>query len=230
MSNGDDIDALAGEYVLGTLDASERAMVDWQRRLAPLDAATRAVAPPADLFTAIERRIEASALPQAPRTSGASNVVDLVDWRRRATNWRRFAIAASTAAAGLMVWVGLRETVYRVPTQTYIGVFAENDVLPKFYLTIDLNARTMTVRPIDARRQDGMTYQLWIASDQIGPAPRSLGLVDDGLAPTTKVLTDYDPQLLQRATFGVSLERAGGSTTGRPSPGALHAKLLPVAN
>jgi anti-sigma-K factor RskA len=36
--------------------------------------------------------------------------------------------------------------------------------------------------------------------------------------------------LLQRATFGVSLERAGGSTTGRPSPGALHAKLLPVAN
>ena len=35
--------------------------------------------------------------------------------------------------------------------------------------------------------------------------------------------------LLQRATFGVSLEPSGGSPTGRPTSPALHAKLLPVA-
>jgi anti-sigma-K factor RskA len=125
----------------------------------------------------------------------------------------------------------LRETVYRPEAPLkYVGVFAQDDVLPKFYLTIDLKTRELTIRPIDAQRQPGKTYQLWIASDQLGPAPRSLGLVDETLAPTKKILSDFDPALLQRATFGVSLENSGGSTTGRPSPGALHAKLLPAAN
>ena len=57
MTTPDDIDALAGEYVLGTLDAAERAVVKarsatetalddaihgWEKRLSPLDDATPA--------------------------------------------------------------------------------------------------------------------------------------------------------------------------------------------
>ena len=72
MTARDDIDDLAGEYVLGTLDAGERALVaarrqrepdldaairDWERRLAPLDAATKSVAPPADLCARVVRRM-----------------------------------------------------------------------------------------------------------------------------------------------------------------------------
>ena len=89
MSTPDDIDALAGEYVLGTLDAAERADVAarragdpalsaairaWERRLAPLDAAMPAVAPPADLFARIERQIDAGQdlrLPLAAATSSS---------------------------------------------------------------------------------------------------------------------------------------------------------------
>jgi anti-sigma-K factor RskA len=33
--------------------------------------------------------------------------------------------------------------------------------------------------------------------------------------------------VVQTATFGVSLEPAGGSPTGRPTGPALHAKLIP---
>ncbi|MFM9942323.1 MAG: anti-sigma factor domain-containing protein [Hyphomicrobiaceae bacterium] len=236
MTTADDIDALAGEYVLGTLDAGERAAVaarrlrepsleaairDWEQRLAPLDAATPGAEPPAGLFEKIEARIG---------TAGTSDgrIVEIAALRRRLKTWRNLAIAASGLAASLVMVIGLRETVYRDAPQSYVAVFQKDDVLPSFYLTINLKTRELTVRPVDAQKQPGKTYQLWIASEQLGPAPQSLGLVDENLGPTRKQLTSYDANLLQRATFGVSLEPAGGSPTGRPTSPALHAKLLPV--
>ena len=73
MTDDDDIDAIAGEYVLGTLDAGERASVaarrlrepaldaairEWERRLAPLAELVAAVAPPEDTLAKIEARID----------------------------------------------------------------------------------------------------------------------------------------------------------------------------
>ncbi|NOU05014.1 MAG: hypothetical protein HOO99_02410 [Hyphomicrobiaceae bacterium] len=238
MTTPDDIDDLAGEYVLGTLDAAERAQVaarrlretaldaairDWERRLSPLNETTAAVAPPGDLLQRIERQIDAE------KISGAT-VVNIADLQRRVRTWRRLAVAASAIAASLVVAVGVREGMYRDQTQTYVAVFAKDDVLPAFYFTIDLKSRELTIRPVGAERQPGKTYQMWIASDQLGPGPQSLGLVDDTLAPTRKSLTNFDPNLLQTATFGVSLEPAGGSPTGKPTSPALHSKLLPVSH
>lgn len=236
MTARDDIDALAGEYVLGTLDAAERAsiaarrqrepdldaaIVAWERRLSPLAAAAKPVAPPPDLFRQIERRLDGH-VPSREAT-------ELATVRLQLQRWRRIGLAASAIAAALLVAVGVREATRQETPQTYVAVFAKDDVLPAFYMTFDLERRELTIRPVDAQRQPGKTYQLWIASDQLGPAPRSLGLVDETLAPTTKVLSQYDQGLLQRATFGVSLEPSGGSPTGRPTSPALHAKLLPVA-
>lgn len=238
MTTPDDIDILAGEYVLGTLDVAERAAVEhrrrtdrrldaairsWETRLAPLDAATGPVAPPDGLYDKIEARI------RALDTPATAAVIDLDAVRRRLRQWRALAIGASAIAASLVAFVGLRETVWRPqPADRYVAVFAKDDVLPAFYFTIDLKSRTLTIRPVGASPQQGKTYEMWIASDRIGPAPRSLGLVDKGLAPTTKVLASYDADLLAKATFGVSLEPEGGSPTGRPTAPALHSKLLPV--
>jgi anti-sigma-K factor RskA len=238
MTTPDDIDALAGEYVLGTLDAAERATVaarrqrepaldtaigTWEARLAPLNELATPITPPPGLFQSIEKRIEAgpAKIPSAH--------VELAALRTRVAHWKRMTVAASAIAATLALVIGLRETVLRPQQPTYMAVFAKDDVLPSFYLTMDLEKREMTIRPIDAQRQVGKTYQLWIASDQLGPAPQSLGLMDDDLAPTRKQL-NYDSALLRRATFGVSVEPAGGSPTGRPTSPALHAKLLPVSN
>ncbi len=235
MTARDDIDNLAGEYVLGTLDAGERTTVaarrlrepdldaaiqDWERRLAPLDAATAPQPPPPDLFAKIELRIAAG---------GAESVTELAAVRRQLRRWRSVGIGASAVASALLVTIGVRELAWKPVPQTYVAVFAKDDVLPAFYMTFDLGRRELTIRPIDAQRQPGKTYQLWIASDKLGPAPQSLGLMDETLAPTTKVLSQYDQGLLQRATFGVSLEPAGGSPTGQPTSPALHARLLPVA-
>lgn len=237
MTTDDDIQALAGEYVLGTLGHAERreiaerrqkepaldaAISDWERRLAPLNEETPAQMPPQAAFGNIMRAIGVS------HAKELAEVADLAAWQARAKRWRAVALSVSAIAAALLVTIGLREYTAMNAPQQYVGVFAQDDVLPKFYLTIDLKARQLTIRPIDAKRQPGKSYQLWIASEQLGSTPQSLGLVDDGLAPTTKSLGMFDAALLQRATFGVSVENAGGSTSGRPSAGALHTKLLPV--
>jgi anti-sigma-K factor RskA len=246
MSTPDDIDALAGEYVLGTLDPAERAavaarrqrepvldaaIIGWEQRLAPLQAGVAAVPPPPDLLQRIEQRIDAAKTTGPPLGSAMGTaVVELDALRRGLARWRRAAIAASAIAASALLVLGLRETVLREPPQTYVAVFAKDDIAPVFYLTVDLKNRELTLRPVGAERQPGKTYQMWIASEQIGTSPQSLGLVDDGLAPTRASLARYDQGLLQKATFGVSLEPMGGSPTGKPTSPALHAKLLPIAN
>ena len=70
MIDENDIEGLAGEYVLGTLDGAERtaiaarrlreptleaAIYAWEQRLIPLIYAIPAVQPPAGLFQRIER-------------------------------------------------------------------------------------------------------------------------------------------------------------------------------
>ncbi len=237
MSERDDIDALAGEFVLGTLDATERRAVEarrlgeppldaaiagWERRLQPLAMRVAPVAPPSDLFRRIEAEISKAV---APPSVATSNVINL---QRSVTRWRRAAIGASALAASLGVFAVFRDQVLPPKPQTFVAAFVKNDELPQFMLTVDLASRALTIRPIGADRLQGKTYQLWITSEQIGP-PRSLGVLDDGSGPLQrKSLEAYDRGQLQNATFGVSIEQAGGSPTGRPSAGALHAKLVPA--
>ena len=91
MSDLPDIDLLAAEYVLGTLEGDERreavrllatdpafarAVAVWQQRLTPLVAQVAPAAPPADLWG----RIEANILP--PVTA------DVLPFRRRVRFWQ----------------------------------------------------------------------------------------------------------------------------------------------
>jgi anti-sigma factor RsiW len=76
MTEDDDIDGLAAEYVLGSLDPAERRQVDarrqtdallaaavaaWERRLAPLSERGRDAAPPAHLFAGILAHVSGQA-------------------------------------------------------------------------------------------------------------------------------------------------------------------------
>ena len=235
MTDADDIDGLAAEYVLGTLDASERtavaarrqreddldaAIAAWERRLSPLAEAVPPLEPPAGLFTSIEARL-ANANGQS---TGPGQIVEL---QQRVRRWRNLAAAASAAAACLLVVIGVREMVRPQVPSSYVAVFQKDDVSPAFLLSVDLETRMLSIRMVAAERPPGKTYQLWIATEQSGGVPQSLGLIEDRADITRTVLTAYDPAVVQKATFGVSLEPAGGSPTGRPTGPALHAKLIP---
>ena len=241
MTERDDIDAVAAEYVLGTLDLPERTAVaarrprepaldtairDWEKRLAPLNELTPPLEPTKEIWAKIGARIDRDGAGSA----AATNVVDL---ERHLARWRRLAIAASAAAASLLVVIGVREvgrtqSPQALAPQNYVAVFQKDDASPAFLLSIDLGSRQLTIRPVAAQTPPGKTYQLWIAAAQLGGKPQSLGLVEQQGATTRTALSAYDPAIVQTATFGVSLEPAGGSPTGQPTGPVFHAKLIPA--
>lgn len=238
MTDREDIDGLAAEYVLGTLDASERAAVSarrqrepaldaaigaWERRLAPLNETVAAVAPPRDLLARIEARIAGLAGGDGAVAASAQ----IVSLERRMKRWRGLAALSTALAACLVIAIGVREMARPQMPRNYVAVFQKDDASPAFLMSIDLQTRTLSVRPVAAEEQPDKSYQLWIASEQTGGVPQSLGLIEQRAgAFTQRVLVSYDAAIVEKATFGVSLEPAGGSPTGRPTGPVFHAKLI----
>ncbi|MGQ0674360.1 MAG: anti-sigma factor [Hyphomicrobium sp.] len=121
MMELDDMDALAAEYVLGTLDRDERmgvaarrerepalakAIADWERRLGPMVEVVAPVSPPPHLYSKIRAQIGLSA-----------HVVSLrareTELTRKAKRWRRATIGISALAASLLGVIGWRELDHR---------------------------------------------------------------------------------------------------------------------
>jgi anti-sigma-K factor RskA len=106
-----------------------------------------------------------------------------------------------------------------------VAVFQKDEQSPAFLLTVDVDKRMVTVRPVAAERMADKTYQLWIAA-QPGQPPRSLGLIGNDEFTQRAALSDYDPAVISNATYGISLEPPGGSPTGQPTGPVIHAKLV----
>ncbi|ATJ83683.1 anti-sigma factor domain-containing protein [Halomonas beimenensis] len=241
MTERDDTDMLAAEYVLGTLEADERAAVErrrqddpeldarilaWEARLAPLGDEIEAVTPGPDLLARIERRIEALES-EAPTPPERPRTAQLAALHRRLRFWRWSTGLASAAALALAVVLvaPLGQEPSRPP---FVAVFQQNDQQPAFMLSVDLASRQLHVRPVTAEPLPDKSYQLWIKEASLGPSPRSVGVLDDDLTLDAASLQDYDPELLKRATFGISIEPPGGSPTGQPTGPAIHGYLYPT--
>ena len=116
MTEEGDIDGLAAEYVLGSLDPAERKNVDarrridtsldqaieaWQRRLAPLSEQAPDVAPRPDLFANILSQLSG-------RQTQPSFSAEVISLRSKFGHRRRYANVAGTLAACLaaavVVW------------------------------------------------------------------------------------------------------------------------------
>lgn len=238
MTDENDIDGLAGEYVLGTLDAEERASItarrrrepaldaaiaDWERRLAPLIETTLPTVPPTTLFPKIEARINSA------NVSPVGNAT-IIDLGRRVKFWRATALIASALAASLVVAIGAREFGLKPKQQNLVAVLQKDAASPAFLVTVNIDDRVMTVRPVAAKPQPGKSYELWLVQDSLG-APKSLGVIDEHQAMQRPTLAAYKRDVIESATFAVSLEPEGGSPTGEPTgPVVFAGKLIPTGN
>lgn len=237
MSNPDDRDMLAAEYVLGTLDAAERAGVTarlgvdaelaravgaWEDRLSPLVGGVRDVAPPADAYAEIAARI----FGPAGRPAAAGTNTTVISLRRRVRAWQAAAGGFALLAASLMAWVAVRDARPLPAGQRFTAVLQRDAGAPTMVVDIDLAARRLTVRPLDAAPPAGRAYELWIIDPALG-APRSLGLVPRG-GDVTDALKPFDAAVITDATYAVTVEAPGGSPTGRPTTApVLTGKLSP---
>jgi anti-sigma-K factor RskA len=210
-------DRLAAEYVLGTLRGPARrrfenllsahpalrdAVAQWQQRLSPLSVTVDEVTPSAQVWRSIETRLFGErAVAPTPTL-----------WQRLAL-WRGLA-GVATAATVAMFIVGSRVPPPQAPIIVVLGANPEaaQALNASFVASVTADGRALVLRPInDLAPTPGRALELWAVPAQ--GAPRSLGLVRESGA-TTVLRTQL---LRDTAAFAVSVEPAGGSTTGAPT-------------
>lgn len=238
MSLSPEDDSLAAEFALGTLDPSERATLaarrlrepeldaairSWEARLAPLAEAIPPLPPPSDLLPDIFARIDGKA-------AGATIIAgpDILDLRSRIARWRAAALGAASLAAMLAIGIGVRESTRETPPHQFVAVLQKSPDAPAFAVSVNIDTREFTVRPVSATAPAGKSYELWIIAAKLG-APRSLGVIDSADLTHSKKLSAYDPAVVTDATYAVTVEPAGGSPDGKPSGAPVFVgKLIPV--
>jgi anti-sigma-K factor RskA len=190
---------------------------------------------------------EAEAMPAAD-ISGAerSNVIQL--WGR-VRRWRNLASFATAAAAVLIAMLALqvyqpdllpdgirpkpRTQVVEVktpapstqPSAQYVALLQRDGGAPAFILTVDAATKTFTVRKVDADAEPGKSFELWLIADKL-PQPRSLGVIGASEFTTRPVLSSYDTNTINTATYAVTVEQAGGSPDGKPHSTPLYTGKL----
>jgi anti-sigma-K factor RskA len=211
-------DAIAADYVIGTMRGSARRRFEallpahielrratnaWQERLMPLTAAIDPVQPPGEVWRKISDRLDR-------RKSVVSGT-----WQRLSF-WRSLSAFASVAAIGLALLLASPRpeappiVVVLAPT----GPAASSPATAPIVASISGDGTTLVTRPIVpvAARPD-RSLELW-AVPKDGTTPRSLGLLPGTSGATvalrSKVLAGVD-------TLAVSDEPSGGSPTGAPT-------------
>jgi anti-sigma-K factor RskA len=234
MTELDDIDGLAAEYVLGTLNREERLAVEgrlgsdralqtavdaWQRRLTPLADTVAPVAPPPNLYNKVRAQIGLSA-----------HVISLKareqQLMKRGNRWRNATAAMTAMAASLAGLVTIREQYHNdMPTQ-FVAVLQSGEDKPAFLMTVDTRTHNCVITAVKAPKQADKSYQVWMVHDKM-PKPKSLGVMSEGEMNVMPMAPGPETDLFMNASFAVSLEPEGGSPSDGPTgPVLFSGKLI----
>jgi len=219
------LDALAAQYVLGTLPARVRARLarvalrdhvvnsairEWEDRLSPLAESVTPVEPPERLWTAILSRIDRADKRGASEPDSVWASVSL---------WRGLALTGFATAVALAL-VLLSPPLER-PEARMVVVLAGQDAKPALLASADRNGRLLTLKAV-APLSPGAdrSLQLW-ALPATGD-PRSLGLVPPSGVVQIALPVAAGAALQDVPALAISLEPRGGSPTGLPTGPVLY--------
>jgi anti-sigma-K factor RskA len=210
------LDALCGEYLLGTLRGSarrrfERALREeprvatrlayWQRTFVPRPAKTTEIEPPTRVWRALERDLELARY----RTP----------WHRRLGFWRGLA-AAATAALVIGIGFQILRTVETERPGVQIAELAGKADVARVVASLSADGRVLELKParavIAGRNQ---SYELWLLPAE-GGAPISLAVLGS-LDARFPLPPGEAGRLRTGSRLAVSVEPAGGSPTGAPT-------------
>lgn len=234
MTELDDIEGLAAEYVLGSLSADERrrvsderetnaaldrAIAAWEKRLGPFIEEVRPIAPPPALYQKIRAQIGLSqhviSLKARERTL-----------ERRANLWRNAFIGVNAVAAALVGVLGYREFQReQMPATQYVAVLSSAKDMPPILMTVDTKTHNCIITAVGAQRLPDKVYEVWMVHDALD-RPKSIGTVNEGEMSVMPMSPGPDTDLLMNASFAVSLEPEGGSPTGSPTGPVMYTGRL----
>ncbi len=221
---------LAGEYVLGTLSAAQRRLVEerlpldaelrtavlhWQEQLLPLASLVEPVDPSAQLWQRIETSMgpataTATAVPvpvlaKPPEKHGLWNSVQL---------WRSLAGTGFAAATVLAVVLVARPGVMPAAPQYMVVLVAPQDKAPGWVIQAS-SPKQLSLIPLGlAEVPAEKSLQFWTKGENWS-GPVSLGLVKPGQ--TIKIPLDKLPPLQPNQLFELTLEPVNGSPLNRPT-------------
>jgi anti-sigma-K factor RskA len=111
------------------------------------------------------------------------------------------------------------------PSAQYVAVLQKDVGSPAFILTVDGATKNFTVRKVGAAAEPGKSFELWLISDKL-QRPRSLGVIGGSDFTARPVLSSYDADTINAATYAVTVEQAGGSPDGKPTSAPIFAGKL----
>ena len=231
LDQADDRSVAAGEYVLGTLQAQDRAAFDrmlagdpalqaevyaWQDRLVGLTQRVDAVEPDPRWWSQIEARLlpatATASLPAAAKVKSAPSAND-PQWRRLRL-WQavcELAIAASLMLATLLV----ARMPAGVEPARYLAVLQAPDKSAGWVVEASVGGRLRLV-PIgtSAPVPAGKALQFWTKAKG-ATGPTSLGIIRP--SEVTDLPATRLPALEAEHLFELTLEPEGGSPIARPT-------------
>ena len=187
--------------------------------------------------------------PEAAAPMAAVENANVIRLAAKARRWRTIATAMSAIAAALVAMIAVgayqpdllpdalrpkpRTQMVEVktaptpasPSAQYVAVLQKEGGAPAFILTVDAATRNFTVRKVGAPAEAGKSFELWLISDKL-PKPRSLGVIGGSDFTSRPVLASYDADLVNNATYAVTVEQAGGSPDGNPHSAPVYAGKL----
>ncbi|MBX9810627.1 MAG: anti-sigma factor [Burkholderiales bacterium] len=216
IENHPRLDALCGEYLLGTLRGAarrrfERALREepltslrlryWERIFVPRYSQMIEMQPSAAGWKRLERDLDLARY--------------RIPWHRRAAFWRGWA-AAATAALVLGVVLQISLPAYKTSEPVAVAQLTGQADVSRVTALLSPDGRTLELRAARAVvAGPAQSYELWLLPAE-GTAPVSLavlGSLDARFAlPPAQV-----GRLRSGAKLAVSVEPAGGSPTGKPT-------------
>jgi anti-sigma-K factor RskA len=215
-------EVLAGELVLGVLDAAQHrallARVDtdrefaqrvaaWEGRLAPLLSDIAPVEAPAHVWTGICQRL------------GWNERERSVGFWESLGFWRGATVLASVIAVAAILFTLERPPK---PAAKPVTPLAHDDGTPGWLASVDAAHGTVLMVPVPAPADaQGRVPELWLIP--AGQAPRSLGLLSINRSHTVIVPQDARAALVPGSVLAITLEPAAGIPHPAPT-GAIIAK------
>jgi len=231
----DELNVLAGEYVLGTLPAAQRQAVqqrlptdlalqrsiaEWETRLLPLTQLAEPMAPSAALWSRIDQSLQAAHPQRAATTSVASQPrakterKPSVRWWDHLGLWRGLAGSGFAMAAVLAAVLVTRTAPVAAPPQYMVVLVAPQDKAPGWVVQAS-SPQQISLIPLGvAEVPADKALEFWTKADGWN-GPVSLGLVKPGQP--LQLALDNLPPLQPNQLFELTLEPPTGSPIGKPT-------------
>lgn len=212
-------EALAAEYALGLLEANEReafeqrlrddaalrdVVANWEASLLPLADTIEPHAPPAGVFSRIEKHLFAVGAEPYKR-----NFLDSLSF------WRGFSAVAAATALFLAIVLFGPSVGPQSDGQALIAQLQNEERVLRVTAYFEQGSETLVVTRSSGDAEPGRDFELWLIAPESDPV--SLGTLPIGERAEISLTEELSNQLSLDASLAISDEPSGGSPTGQPT-------------